>query len=276
MSEGRLQGQLTDRSVLALAGFLLAAVEKQLEPVRVARAGCAVLAAGWSIRVPLLAEVVPSYLLSHQNPDGGWCDTEETAWCAGYLTACGGRHASALQQACCWLRSERNPQGGWGRTSRDWPRIPLVGLLCALVPGVVDGSSIGWVAAEWAADLHGQAPLSYKAGFFLISQSIVQSSEQAQPLIEETLGFLIAQQNEDGGFGPWRDHPAGSDPCTTGIVLWGLRSYSHLVPTSLYSKASAWLLSTQLPSGHWPYHYLDEGTALALIGASSIPPFLRD
>ena len=36
-----------------------------------------------------------------------------------------------------------------------------------------------------------------------------------------------------------------------------------------FDKALDWLERTQLPSGYWPYHYLDEGTSYALIGAVS-------
>ena len=36
---------------------------------------------------------------------------------------------------------------------------------------------------------------------------------------------------------------------------------------AVINRALAWLERTQLPNGYWPYHYLDDGTSLALIGA---------
>ena len=33
------------------------------------------------------------------------------------------------------------------------------------------------------------------------------------------------------------------------------------------SFAVDWLNKTQLPNGYWSYHYLDDGTSMAVIGA---------
>jgi len=84
-----------------------------------------------------------------------------------------------------------------------------------------------------------------------------------------TIEHLAKDQNEDGGFGPWKEHPIGSDPWSTGVVLWGLSRWIENVDPVVIEKALDWLRKTQLPSGYWPYHYLDDGTSLALIGAVS-------
>ena len=86
------------------------------------------------------------------------------------------------------------------------------------------------------------------------------------PLINETYSFLASEQNDDGGFGPWKDHPIGSDPWSTGIVLVGLLSYPELVKKEVIEKAVNWLAETQLPNGLWPYHYIEEGSAYAFWG----------
>ena len=124
---------------------------------------------------------------------------------------------------------------------------------------------IDWLLDEWRKDFAGPVRLSYKAGFFLLAMA----QKQKNDLIVQTISHLAQDQNDDGGFGPWRDHPIGSDPWSTGVVLWGLSKWIDLVDAMVIEKALAWLRKTQLPSGYWPYHYLDDGTSLALIGAVS-------
>ncbi len=85
-------------------------------------------------------------------------------------------------------------------------------------------------------------------------------------LIEDTYSFLAHEQNKDGGFGPWKDHPIGSDPWSTGIGLLGLLSYPELVKREVIEKAVNWLAKNQLPNGLWPYHYIEEGSAYAYWG----------
>ena len=83
-------------------------------------------------------------------------------------------------------------------------------------------------------------------------------------------------QEDDGGFSPWKGHPVGSDPWSTGIALWGLSKFSEIVPKDTIKRAVSWLESTQLPNGLWPYHYLDDGASMALIGISSVLPLLQE
>jgi len=94
--------------------------------------------------------------------------------------------------------------------------------------------------------------------------------------VNQTLTYLESEQSEDGGFGPWKDHPVGSDPWSTGVVLWGLSSLGERSPIHIIERAVTWLESTQLPNGLWPYHYLDDGSVMALIGLSKSLPLLKD
>jgi hypothetical protein len=56
------------------------------------------------------------------------------------------------------------------------------------------------------------------------------------------------------------------------VVLWGLSKVGELIPRHTVERALSWLESRQLPNGLWPYHYLDDGAAMALIGISSVLP----
>jgi hypothetical protein len=260
----------------ALGRFIVAGIEHQLEPVRLARAGYALLAVGCSPRTPMLMMDLTSFLLRAQRrDDGGWGDVEETAWCHGYLAASSGQAERQLHGAKCWLQSQQLSNGGWGRNDRDRVRIPIVGLLSALVPQVVDIRAANQVAQEWHRELTRGVSLTYKGAFFLLTQCQFEL-EKCEELVSSTLQFLSDEQNDDGGFGPWKNHPVGSDPWTTGIVLLGLSRFGAQVDRYTLQSAISWLEQTQLPDGNWPYHYLDDGTSMAVIGISSILPFLSD
>ncbi len=267
--------EITHRSVRVLAAFVHDGVIRRGEASRLARAGLALMAVGCSPNSPLVASVLAPYLLSLQRRDGGWTDVDETAWCAGFLASCGQPYLTELAAAQAWLRSQRLPTGGWGRTSRDCCRLPTLGLLSALVPNLVDSASVQVATQEWESDLGGEAPLTYKAAFFLMTQPS-QDRLTCSSLVWRTIRFLEAQQEDDGGFGPWRNHPLGSDPWSTGAVLWGLARFGPQVRPGFFGATADWLAQRQLPDGNWPYHYLDDGTSMALIGLTSILPLLGD
>jgi hypothetical protein len=206
------------------------------------------------------------YLCNAQLPDGGWSDPEETAWAVAALSQLSGEDSEAVCKAISWLTSARHPRGGWGRYPRDQVRIPTTALVITLVPPVATDADREWVKQAWEKDLDSPVRLSYKGGFYLLTANN-ENGDPIDPLVARTIAYLAEDQNEDGGFGPWRDHPIGSDPWSTGVVLWGLSKWIDFVSPAVIEKAFAWLEKTQLPSGYWPYHYLDEGTSYALIGA---------
>ncbi|MFX0197164.1 MAG: prenyltransferase/squalene oxidase repeat-containing protein [Candidatus Hodarchaeota archaeon] len=246
----------------ALGAFLNSAVPRHLEVVRVAQALYALAAAGCSTDVPIIKRVT-DYVVRQEQPDGGWSDPEETAWASGAIRLIRGRENPVIQSAVQWLDSVRRPMGGWGRHPRDQARIPITALISALVPEVIKAEDIEWLIEEWRRDFEGPVRLSYKAGFFLL---VVGDREESH-LVAQTVSHLAQDQNEDGGFAAWKGHPIGSDPWSTGIVLWGLSKWIDHVDARVFEKTISWLGDTQLPSGYWSYHYLDEGTSLALIGA---------
>jgi len=203
-------------------------------------------------------------VLLRQHADGGWIDAEETAWCCAFLTARDVHRREALR-GLGWLKDERLPGGGWGSSRRDYPRIPVTGLVLRLV-GDSAGDSVDWNSMEglWAQDLSADVQLTYKGGFYLMASA--RWSGSAGSSIQRTIAYLASAQNDDGGFGPWRNHPIGSDPWSTGICLVGMCSFPELADRVVIERAVEWLCKTQLPSGYWPYHFIDEGSAYAYWG----------
>ncbi|MBA7626637.1 hypothetical protein ES703_34091 [subsurface metagenome] len=264
---------LIENAASGLAHFLYSGLQQRLEPVRLARVGYALLANGCSTRGTFPGDSLPSYLIATQRKDGGWADVEETSWCLGYLAAFGDRYGAQLGNGGNWLTSVRLPCGAWGKSERDQPRIPLTALTSVLVPEVVDSSALKWLANQWEADLASPTQLTYKGAFYLLTQAHSKASRDDE-LVIRTITHLSGEQEDDGGFSPWKGHPVGSDPWSTGVVLWGLSRVSELIPGHAVERALSWLESSQLSNGLWPYHYLDDGAAMALIGISKFLPFL--
>ncbi len=245
-----------------LITFLDDAISRSLEPVRLARDATALLLAGNNISGNLFRRAVEQ-LIQSQRPDGGWSDPEETAWAISCICLVRGLEDPVVQAATKWLNDVRLSTGGWGRHPRDQARIPVTALISFLAPEALKREDIDWLQNEWARDFCGPVRLSYKAGFYLLAMP--QGLENK--LIGQTIAHLAQDQNSDGGFAPWKDHPMGSEAWSTGVVLWGLSRWKDKVDSAILERALNWLHKTQLPSGYWPYHYLDDGASLALIGA---------
>lgn len=251
-------------AIQALSGFTNYALSEKLEAIRLSRACYCLLSAGVTSKATLITDCIEQIIRSQQG-DGGWIDPEETAWSMACIYLTLGQASPVFSSALQWLDSLRRPSGGWGRHKRDQARIPTTAIVSALVPSVIRSDDIVWLTNEWQRDFEGTVRLSYKAGFFLLAMP----ERDANALISQTIDHLSKDQNEDGGFGPWRGHPIGSDPWSTGVVLWGLSRWINIVDRAVIHKAISWLERTQLPNGYWPYHYHDDGTSLALIGAVS-------
>jgi len=257
---------MPDRMIVTAIGqlitFLDGAISRSLEPGRLAQGITTLLLAGNNVSKNLFRRTVDQ-LIQSQRPDGGWADPEETVWAISCIRIVLGQDDPVVQAGIQWLHSVRLPTGGWGRHSRDQARIPITALIAALVPEAVKREDINWLQDEWARDFRGPVRLSYKAGFYLLA--IPQGQEDE--LVDQTIAHLGQDQNSDGGFAPWRDHPIGSEAWSTGVVLWGLSRWKERVDPAILERALNWLHKTQLPSGYWPYHYLDDGASLALIGS---------
>lgn len=249
-----------------IAEFVRSALTKRIEPVRIARALYSILFSESSMVTGNLVRHFVENIEKVGYPGGGWGDPEETAWCIASLTRLLSVRSEAVQLGIKWMDESRNTGGGWGRHPRDQVRIPTTALVIALVPSVGTDADREWVRQAWEKDLSSQVRLSYKGAFYLLTVNN-EGKEPIDPLVSRTIEYLADDQNDNGGFGPWKGHPIGSDPWSTGVVLWGLSKWIDYVDPVVIEKALAWLERTQLPSGYWPYHYLDEGTSYALIGA---------
>ena len=262
-----------ENAIIALSRFVYVGIQTNLEPIRVARASYALQFSGCSLTTGFPWRDVSQYLITNQHEDGGWNDVEETLWCIAYLRYFADTFGSAYENATRWLKSVQLPCGAWGKSSRDYPRITLTALASALAPDISSESSLKWLAYQWEIDYTNTTKLTYKGALYLLAHNDHKCADRE--LINKTSAYLVNEQEPDGGFGPWRGHPLGSDPWSTGIVIWGLSKLRNYAPVHTIYSAVSWLQRRQLHDGLWPYHYLDDGTAMALIGIVSALPVLR-
>lgn len=252
-------------SAFQLAHFIRSALKEEKEVKRIALCTLSLIYAGGYPKGSLFTKAA-KYIAGRQVNDGGWYDAEETMLSIKVMSLINHEHNPSVEKGSTWLGSQRNPDGGWGRSGRDISRIPMTGLLLYLLPSFSDQKAVNWLKKEWAKDIQSTTKITYKGAFFLPGLSASGVSDNDCPLIKATYSFLAKEQNDDGGFGPWKDHPIGSDPWSTGIVLLGLLSYPELVKRDVIERAVNWLAENQLPSGLWAYHYIEEGSAYAYWG----------
>lgn len=266
MHGSKTNEEILTRAVVALSSFLNSSIGPNIETLRLIRVLGVLTSCGCYTRNSLFGGALLDHVIQQQQSDGGWTDPEETTWAIKLIKPIRGIENHSIPSAFQWLHSVQHPGGGWGRHLRDRPRIPITGLLLHLLPELSDQKAVNWLKKEWRKDFKGATKLTYKGAFFLLGLSASRVSVDDCSLIKDTHFFLHDEQNEDGGFGPWKDHPIGSDPWSTGIVLLGLLSYPELVKREIIEKAVDWLAENRLPNGLWPYHYIEEGSAYAYWG----------
>ncbi len=247
----------------SLQAILADFVSRGLPHRRVARLAGLLLLSG--VVAPVVGwRSVRHHLTSSRCPDGAWVDCEDTAWCSYVL-----RHLDAPSEiqtrSAAWLAAERTG-GGWGYCGRDAPCIPITATVRLLVPTLRDDRSDAWLRVVWSEDLSGPVHLSYKAAWYLLTRDPGGKAD----LGKRTLEYLIADQRESGGWGPWRDHPAPTDCFSTGIAMWAIASQPPDPRTAdALHRAIAWCESHRLDTGLFPAHFIEEGSAWIHLGWSA-------
>jgi len=260
----RTTDQIINLTCIWLGRFASESVTRLQDVKRISQSLKALIDAGVSLKNDQFYQT-GNCLLDKQRNDGGWTSSEETAWSIAVLKEVLQKEEDAIGRGCGYLDKTRHVSGGWGQTKIDIPRIPTTVLVCELVPELADKRAIDWISQEWEKDLESSVQLSYKAGFFLLAAGN-KKEWIGSDLVEKTIEYLSQDQNDDGGFAPWKNHPTGSDPWSTGVVLWGLSKWGDRVDKQIFKKALMWLRKSQLPSGVWTYHYLDDGASMAVLG----------
>jgi len=231
---------------------------KNIEVGRIAKVASSLLMAGMApVSIP---DVIVRRVLAQQKADGGWVGVQETAWCTKLLSYF---NLEEVNGALTWLDRQQVEENGWGRSGRDMGRIPVTGSLLYLFPQLGAQASLQWLERKW---LQEQGSLTYKAAYTLLAFDSCKYEPEKADLIQETVNWLLSQQEKDGGFAPWYGHPVGSNVLCTALSILGLMSYSVYIPErEPIQTAVAYILRTQMPGGLWPFHQLDDGAVWGLL-----------
>jgi squalene cyclase len=246
----------------SLSNIIREFLYKDIELLRVCRTAILLKECGVS-PYNIVFDELARKCIKNQRKDGGWTDVEETLWCAAFLDFYE-NHSESVKGAIKWLQGQEQKDGGWGRSVRDKARIPLTSLLHCFLPQLKSDIRLKWLENKWHQEQKMNPNLTYKVALIIMAFSRNDYKPENNQLINKAIGWLCGQQNEDGGWGPWKDHPVGSDPWSSGICLVSVTHFPGKVPTKVIKDGLQWILKKQLPDGLWPYHYLEDGSSWAL------------
>jgi prenyltransferase beta subunit len=201
-----------------------------------------------------------------QFDDGGFAGNTDTIWSICLLRQYPA-YARQTNAAIEWLKNASDEKGGFGRTKRDMHRIPVTGLALYLLPQLAQEKHLKWLETAWASEINS---LTYKAAYTLMAFNENNYMPHDKTLIDSTIDWLAGQQEDTGGFAPWLKHPAGSNIYCTAIAALGLLSYGREQYAENILQAYRYMQNTQLPSGIWPYHEIEDGASWGLYAMSKV------
>jgi hypothetical protein len=202
--------------------------------------------------------------LDSQMNDGGFIGNTDTIWSICLLQQVG-CYSRQIDAALKWVQNNSDEHGGFGRTVRDMHRIPVTGLALSFVPQLAEDRHLRWMEHTWSKEMYS---LTYKAAYTLMAFSKNKYSPENQSLIKQTDEWLISQQEENGGFAPWLNHPVGPNIYCTAIATLGLMSYGENEHFTQIQRAYGYMKETQLKNGIWPYHEIEDGASWGLYAMS--------
>lgn len=250
------------RGIISLSQTTKDFLSKEIELTRICRLAVLLKESGVNLNAILLKKISEK-CIKIQKDDGGWSDVPESMWCASFLSLTN-EYGIHVERAIKWIYSQRHETQGWGKSLRDSARIPVTGLILYLLPQLASGANLRWLESEWKKEWKSQPCLSYKAAFTLMAFDKNNYHPEDNEIVSKTVQWLADQQNDDGGWGPWKNHPVGSDPWCTGICLISLLHYPDELPQKVLRNGLKWIKEKQLPNGLWAYHYIEDGSIWAL------------
>ncbi len=233
-----------------------------------------------NIEFPYFKELT-ARIVSEQKEDGGWVDCEDTAWS---LSCLAGQEdvESEFANGCIWLENELSKGKGWGFCARDNPCIPITAQIIYFLPQSQPfAQSSCWLEEQWRKDLQAPVNLNYKGAWYLLAFcKLHEFANLSYQLFNKTVDYLIREQRNNGGWGPWRNHPAPEECFITGICMAAL-ALSYTISRnkrirSALEKGIRWIRQAQLGNGLFPTHYIEEGSAWILFGWSKTIAALRE
>lgn len=257
-----------NRATMSLLNMTREMHRKNIEISRITKTYALLLMSGLSKHD--ISPLVMEQCLRTQQSDGGFVGNTDTLWnikLLEYFPEFRAERDAAIR----WLIADNGAEAGFGRSKRDMHRIPVTGLALYILPELADERTLDWLEATWLSE---QNSLTYKAAFTLLAFLRCGRSPHQPFLLKDTADWLLSQQQNNGGFAPWKDHPVGANVYCTAVAMLGLMSTGSGTYRAAVANACAYLCATQLKSGIWPYHEIEDGAAWGLFALAQSEMFL--
>lgn len=210
--------------------------------------------------------------LSSQRNDGGFIGNTDTIWNIKFLEFYP-QFNKERNRAIEWLTTDNGNEEGFGRSKRDMHRIPVTGLALYLLPEVSTEQNLEWLEDTWNSELNS---LTYKAAYTILAfNGNNYTPKSSNKLISDTAIWLSKQQEKSGGFAPWINHPVGENVYCTSIAIIALISMQDDCFREPIQHAYNYLCRTQLKSGIWAYHEIEDGASWGLYALSQAKKYLE-
>ncbi len=252
--------------VTALKNMVLRMYEKNLDLRRITKTASLLLMSGLN-RVSIPKPIVQRCLREQRN-DGGWVGNADTMWNVKLLTLIDPEeYKSEIDNALKYLQLNKNNENLWGRSQRDISRIPITGLMLHMLTRLADDETLFLLEKLWVSEMNS---ITYKAAYTLMSFNSNQYFSRNESLTEKTIAWLAENQEDDGGFSPWKGHPVRSDVFCTGVATLGLLQYPDYVRKDTLEKSCEWLKTNQRPDGIWEFHEIEDGASWGVAALNAL------
>jgi len=260
----------TNRAMLSLLNMTTEMNRKGIEISRITKTSALLLMSGLSPNC--ISNEILHKCADSQYPDGGFVANSDTIWNIRLLQYYDKYHSQA-GEALEWLSNNSGAEGGFGRSKRDICRIPVTGLALYLLPQLSEPKHLEWLESAWLLEANS---LTYKAAYTLLAFDANNYKPKHDSLINDNMGWLAAQQEDNGGFAPWLKHPVGANIYCTAIATLGLLSFGKGLYRDKIIKSYEYMKTTQLKSGIWPYHEIEDGSSWGLYAMTKVEEFFED
>lgn len=254
----------TNKAILSLLNMTKEMFRKNIEISRISKTSATLILSGLSPKS--IDKAIIERCVNTQFEDGGFVGNSDTIWNICLLKHFN-EYSANVVGALKWLSLNAKETGGFGRSKRDMARIPVSGLLLYLLPELASEKHLNWLENTWLSELNS---LTYKASYTLMAFKQNYYIPKQKGLVTSTLKWLTEQQEDSGGFAPWKGHPVGSNVYCTAIAALGLLSYGTDIYKHNILQAYNYMKSTQLKSGVWPYHEIEDGSSWGLYAMTKI------
>lgn len=259
-----------NRAIMSLLNMCNEMFRKNIEIRRITKTCVLLLMSGLSpYDIP---QKIIEKCIASQKDDGGFIGNTDTLWNIKFLEFYP-QYENERNKAIQWFVSNNGEEGGYGRSKRDMHRIPVTGLALYLLPEIANKKNLEWLENTWSSELNS---LTYKAAYTILAFNKNQYVPKINnKLICETADWLKAQQEISGGFAPWLGHPVGENVYCTAVALLALVSMQEDKYNDTIEKSYNYLCRTQLRSGIWAYHEIEDGASWGLYALSQAEKYLE-